>query len=100
VLHFHYLCSTVAFVFSSFLVGKTLIAFPVVRDELANPTTAAPLGLLMMALEKVFAGKACIKDILNRDTALLTYFLAGNFGIVGKTVTYAASGLHAAVAMW
>lgn len=79
VLRFHYICSTVAFVFSSFLVGKTLIAFPVVRDELANPTTAAPLGLLMMALEKVFAG---------------------NFGIIGKTVTYVASGLHAAVAMW
>ena len=54
-VHFHYLCSTIAFILSSFLVGKIMIAFPVVRDELANPTTAAPLGLLCMALMKVSA---------------------------------------------
>lgn len=50
-----------------------------VRDELANPTTAAPLGLLYMALEKTFAG---------------------NFGLVGKGITFVASGLHTAVAIW
>lgn len=68
-----------AFILASFLVGKIMIAFPVVRDELANPTTAAPLGLLCMAFEKVFAG---------------------NFGMVGRVITYAASGLHMAVAGW
>jgi len=78
-LHFHYLCSTIAFLLSSFLVGKIMIAFPVVRDELANPTTAAPLGLLCMAFEKTFAG---------------------NFGLTGKVITYAASALHTAVAVW
>lgn len=78
-LHFHYLCSTIAFILSSFLVGKILIAFPVVRDELANPTTAAPLGLLCMAFEKVFAG---------------------NFGHVGEGITFVAVGLHTTVAVW
>jgi len=56
-----------------------VIAFPVVRDELANPTTAAPLGLLFMAFEKVFAG---------------------NFGLAGKVVMYVASVLHTAVVYW
>lgn len=78
-LHFHYLCSTIAFILSSVLVGKILIAFPVVRDELANPTTAAPLGLLCMAFEKVFAG---------------------NFGHVGEGITFVAVGLHTTVAAW
>jgi len=78
-LHFHYLCSTIAFILSSFLVGKIIIAFPVMRDELANPTTAAPLGLVLMAFEKVFAG---------------------NFGYIGKGITFIASALHTAVAAW
>jgi len=78
-VHFHYLCSTIAFILSSFLVGKIMIAFPVVRDELANPTTAAPLGLLCMALMKVFAG---------------------NFGSVGEGITFVAAGLHTLVAAW
>jgi len=78
-VHFHYLCSTIAFILSSFLLGKILIAFPVVRDELANPTTAAPLGLLFMAFMKVFAG---------------------NFGSVGEGITFVAAGLHTIVAAW
>jgi hypothetical protein len=78
-LQFHYLCSTIAFVLSSFLVGKVIIAFPVVKDELANPTTAAPLGLLCMALEKVFAG---------------------NFGYIGEGITFVASSLQTAVGCW
>jgi len=60
-------------------LGKILIAFPVVRDELANPTTAAPLGLLCMALEKVFGG---------------------NLGSIGMGVTFFASALHTVVACW
>jgi len=43
-----------------------MIAFHVVRDELANPTTAAPLGLLFMAFEKApwysFKGKFCLQN--------------------------------------
>ena len=61
------------------LIGKIVIAFPVVRDELANPTTAAPLGLLCMALEKSFGG---------------------NFGVVGMGFTFVASGLQTVVAIW
>ncbi len=76
---FHYLCSSISFVFASCLVGKVLIAFPVVRDELANPTTAAPIGLLCMALDKCFAG---------------------NFGIFGQAVTFLSSAAQTVVAIW
>lgn len=79
MLNFHYLCSTFSFVLASCLIGKILIAFPVVRDELANPTTAAPLGLLCMALDKVFAG---------------------NFGYVGAAITFMSSALQTTVAIW
>lgn len=78
-LNFHYFCSTIAFLLSALLVGKIIIAFPVVRDELANPTTAAPLGLLCMAFEKVFAG---------------------NFGYTGMGIAVLASALHTVVAGW
>eukprot|EP00804_Cyclotella_cryptica_P014102 CCRYP_005559-RC/>CCRYP_005559-RC protein AED:0.33 eAED:0.33 QI:0/0.66/0.57/1/0.83/0.85/7/1098/978 len=78
-LHFHYFCSFVAIVLASLLIGKIIIAFPVVRDELANPTTAAPLGLLCMALEKTFGG---------------------NFGVVGMSFTFGASALQTVVAIW
>lgn len=61
------------------LIGKIIIAFPVVRDELANPTTAAPLGLLCMALEKIFGG---------------------NFGAVGMSFVFGASALQTIVAIW
>lgn len=50
-----------------------------VRDELANPTTAAPLGLLCMAIEKSFGG---------------------NFGVVGMSFTFGASALQTVVAIW
>jgi len=79
VLHFHYLCSTISFILASFLIGKIIIAFPVVRDELANPTTAAPLGLLCMALEKCFGG---------------------NLGWIGLSITFLASAAQTAVAVW
>ena len=78
-LNFHYLCSTISFVLASCLIGKILIAFPVVRDELANPTTAAPLGLLCMALDKCFAG---------------------NFGAAGAVITFLSAALQTTVAIW
>eukprot|EP01082_Thalassiosira_pseudonana_P002953 g3230.t1.1.5e174189 g3230 g3230.t1 contig12:1666290-1669497(-) len=79
VLHFHFLCNVISFILAFCLIGKIMIAFPVVRDELANPTTAAPLGLLCMALEKCFGG---------------------NFGYVGMCITFLASALQTAVAVW
>jgi len=78
-LHFHYSCSVISFVLCSFLLGKIMIAFPVVRDELANPTTAAPIGLLCMAVEKVFGG---------------------SLGPVGMCITFFASAVHTVVACW
>ena len=56
-----------------------MIAFPVVRDELANPTTAAPIGLLCMAVEKVFGG---------------------SLGPVGMCIMFFASAVHTVVACW
>ena len=79
MLNFHYLCGTISFVFASCLIGKLFIAFPVVRDELANPTTAAPLGLLCMALDKCFAG---------------------NFGFVGAAITFISAALQTTVLAW
>eukprot|EP00984_Skeletonema_dohrnii_P038149 scaffold41032_cov139-Skeletonema_dohrnii-CCMP3373.AAC.1 len=78
-LNFHYLCSAISFALASCLIGKLLIAFPVVRDELANPTTAAPLGLLCMALDKCFAG---------------------NFGLFGTAILFMSSALQTTVAIW
>ncbi|KAL3802939.1 hypothetical protein ACHAW5_008415 [Stephanodiscus triporus] len=78
-VRFHYMCSAISFILSSLLLGKIMIAFPVVRDELANPTTAAPLGLLCMAIEKVFGG---------------------NFGSIGMGITFFSTALHTVVACW
>ncbi len=79
ILNFHYLCSSISFVFASCLVGKVLIAFPVMRDELANPTTAAPIGLICMALDKCFAG---------------------NFGFYGQGIVFLSSAAQTVVAIW
>lgn len=78
-LRFHYLCSTISLLLALSLIGKIIIAFPIMRDELANPTTAAPLGLLCMALEKIFGG---------------------NFGMIGMTFVFGASALQTVVAIW
>ena len=79
VLNLHHLCNAISFVLASCLIGKILVAFPVVRDELANPTTAAPLGLLCMAFDKVFAG---------------------NFGYVGEAITFMSATLQTIVLAW
>lgn len=79
MLNLHHLCNAISFVLASCLIGKILVAFPVVRDELANPTTAAPLGLLCMAFDKVFAG---------------------NFGYVGEAITFMSATLQTIVLAW
>jgi len=47
-----------------------MIASPVVRDELANPTIAAPIGLLCMAVEKVFGGSWALLGCVSRFSHL------------------------------
>mmetsp|Transcript_20862 Transcript_20862/g.25828 ORF Transcript_20862/g.25828 Transcript_20862/m.25828 type:complete len:503 (+) Transcript_20862:503-2011(+) len=78
MLAFHFFCSGVAFIAIAIFVLKMIVAFPVVREELSNPTTAAPAGLICMACFKVFSG----------------------WGWEGKAITLTVAAVQVVLALW
>jgi hypothetical protein len=77
-ISFHYLCHGVgAFCCLLFLL-KTVLAWQVVVDELKNPATATPMGVVCITLVCVFAGR----------------------GVIGECITIATSIFHCALAFW
>jgi hypothetical protein len=77
-LYFHYLCSTVAATCCILFVLKTILAWPVVADELSNPTTSTPIGVVCIATVCAFAGQ----------------------GKIGELIVLVASGFHCIMAFW
>lgn len=77
-LTFHHACSALAGLLAFAFLGKFLVARRVCFDELSNPTTAAPAGLICMTLNIVFAGR----------------------GLVGMFVVCFASGIHLFLVLW
>jgi len=77
-LRFHWTCSTIAGLLAFAFLSKLIFASRVVIDELSNPTTATPAGLVCQALDVVFAGR----------------------GFIGMLVVSASSFVHFCIAIW
>jgi hypothetical protein len=77
-LRFHYFCSLFAGCCCVLFFLKFIIAWKVVVDELRNPTTSTPMGVVCIATVCVFAGQ----------------------GPIGEGIVVAASILHVMLAFW
>jgi len=77
-VYFHFFCSAVSAAGIVVFVLKMIVAFPVVKEELSHPTTAAPAGLICMATFKVFSG----------------------WGWEGEVLVVSAAVVHMVLAMW
>jgi len=74
----HMTCSTIAGLLALSFFAKLLLAHRVVWDELSNPTTATPAGLICMTLDIVFAGR----------------------GALGQVMVVSAGTIHLCLAVW
>ena len=77
-LGFHNICSAVAGVCCVLFFLKVLLAWRVVVDELSNPTTSTPMGVICIANVCVFAGH----------------------GVIGEGIVLVTSGFHCILAFW
>lgn len=76
--YFHMTCSGIAGILALSFFVKLILAQRVVWDELSNPTTATPAGLICMTLDVVFAGR----------------------GLFGELAVVSASTIHLCLAVW
>jgi hypothetical protein len=77
-LLFHWTCSAIAGILACTIFVKLLVARQVVFHELSSPTTAAPAGLICMAVVVVFAGR----------------------GFIGMCMVSLASAVHLCLVIW
>lgn len=75
-LKFHYACSAVAGLFCFLFLLKVVIAWEVVVDELKNPTTSTPVGVVCIAIVCVFAGRGDIGGAVVIITSIFHVCLA------------------------
>ena len=75
---FHYTCSSISGLMIVSVLIKFIVAGRVILDDLENPTSSAPYGLLFMASACVFAGR----------------------GLFGKVVVMCTGGLHLLLTLW
>jgi hypothetical protein len=68
-IYFHYSCTILAGVLAMLFVAKVVVATRVVLDEMSQPTTASPAGLLCMTTVCVFAGRGLIGQIMVTSAA-------------------------------
>jgi tellurite resistance protein TehA-like permease len=78
VLYFHYSCNIIGGTMAISFLLKGIVAWQVVADELTNPTTATPVGVICITLVCVFAGQ----------------------GLVGEIIVLLVSAFHCAFAFW
>jgi hypothetical protein len=78
-LGFHLICHAVAALCCFFFFGKCVLAWRVVADELSNPSTATPMGVVCITV-------ICV--------------LAGRFGPVGHFGVLAVSIFHVLLSFW
>jgi hypothetical protein len=76
LLYFHFSCTIFAAILASFFLLKVVLAWRVVSEDLANPVTATPVGVICITLEVICAA-------------------GGKFGKVGVFVVAIFHGLFA-----
>jgi len=75
---FRYGCNIFAAILISVIVSKCVLAWKIVQDDLSNPTTSAPFGLIAMG----------------------TNMLADGHGLVGQFLVMVASLVHLCLFFW
>jgi hypothetical protein len=78
-LTFHYFCHLVALTCCLMFVSKCFLAWKVVADELSNPATATPIGVVCITL-------ICVA--------------AGRLGAIGEWVVLIVSAFHVLISFW
>ncbi|CAB9507170.1 expressed unknown protein [Seminavis robusta] len=78
-LSFHYFCHSVAFTCVLLFLLKVVLAWRVVADELSNPATSSPMGIVCITAECIFAGI---------------------FGKVGESIVLGVSIFHVLFSFW
>jgi hypothetical protein len=73
---FHYFCHFVAFTCCLLFLAKCLIAWRVVADELSNPTTSTPCGVVCITLICVAAGRGIIGEAVVLITSVFHFILS------------------------
>jgi hypothetical protein len=76
---FHYICHCVAFTCCFLFIAKCILAWKVVADELSNPATATPIGVVCITL-------ICVA--------------AGRFGFIGEWTVLITSAFHVLISFW
>ena len=73
---FHYFCHCVAAICCLLFLTKCLIAWRVVADELSNPTTSTPCGVVCITLICVAAGRGIIGEVVVLVTSAFHFMLS------------------------
>lgn len=73
---FHYICNGVAGFCCVLFALKVLLAWQVVADELSNPATSTPCGVVCITVVCVAAGRGLMGKILVLTTSAFHFFLA------------------------
>jgi hypothetical protein len=73
---FHYFCHIVAFTCCLLFLTKCIIAWRVVADELSNPTTMTPCGVVCITLISVAAGRGFIGEFIVILTSIFHILLS------------------------
>jgi hypothetical protein len=74
-LHFHYLCHTFAAVLLLGFVLKAILAWEIVWDELSNPTTSTPCGLVLITTCVIGAGRGIVGEMFVLGASLMHVLL-------------------------
>ena len=70
VVLFHYFCHLVGFLCCILFLLKAVLAWQVVVDELSNPATSTPMGVVCITMVCVAAGRGVIGELVVEATSL------------------------------
>lgn len=76
IVTFHYFCHLVGFVCCLLFVLRAIFATRAVVDELSNPATSTPMGVVCITMVCVFAGRGKIGEAMVVVTSLFHFLLA------------------------
>eukprot|EP00934_Nitzschia_sp_Nitz4_P007007 Nitzschia sp. Nitz4//scaffold321_size20361//17423//20242//NITZ4_008689-RA/size20361-augustus-gene-0.1-mRNA-1//-1//CDS//3329547793//6997//frame0 len=76
VVTFHYICHSVGFLCCLLFIGKCILAWRVVADELSNPATSTPCGVVCITIICVAAGRGLIGEIVVLVTSIFHILLS------------------------
>jgi hypothetical protein len=75
-VNWHFFCSFVAGVCCVLFLLKVVVAWRIVVDELGNPTTSTPMGVVCIAVVCVFAGQGPVGEAIVIGTSCFHFLLA------------------------